>query len=96
MRRSNLEQYNMTGFFLYEGQYVPAGRAYLALPKTTSGTQNAAQRRIRFVINEPQTPTDIDSVSGNLSPVTEKFIENGQLYIRRGDNVYTIQGARVK
>ena len=25
-----------------------------------------------------------------------KFIENGQLYIRRGEAVYTIQGVRVK
>lgn len=85
--------YDMTGFFLYEGQYVPAGKAYLPLAKTGP---SSAPRKVRFVINNEQTTTDIEEVMGYGLPVTEKYIENGQLFIRRGEAVYTIEGVRVK
>ena len=85
--------YDMTGFFLYEGQYVPAGKAYLPLAKTGP---SSAPRKIRFVINNEQATTDIEEVMGYGLPVTEKYIENGQLFIRRGEAVYTIEGVRVK
>ena len=85
--------YDMTGFFLYEGQYIPAGKAYLPLAKTGP---SSAPRKIRFVINNEQTATDIEEVMGYGLPVTEKYIENGQLFIRRGEAVYTIEGVRVK
>ena len=81
----------MTGFFLYTGQYVPAGKAYLALPKQQQGA-GAPERRLRFVINET---TSIVGAEAENAKIT-KFVENGQLFIRRGDTVYTIQGIRVK
>ena len=88
------EAYSMTGFFLYTGQYVPAGKAYLALPKQQQGA-GAPERRLRFVISEEQTTTAIVGAEAENAKIT-KFVENGQLFIRRGDTVYTIQGTRVK
>lgn len=89
------EAYSLTGFFLYTGQYVPAGKAYLALPKATPGAGSTTDRRLRFVINDSQVTTAITSAEAENANIT-KFVENGQLFIRRGDTVYTIQGLRVK
>jgi hypothetical protein len=89
--------YDFTGFFLYEGQYVPANRAYLPLDKA-SGPNNApagAARRVRFVINEEQVATGVENAKAD-SMETVKFFENGQLFIRRGEAVYNLQGVRVK
>jgi len=38
----------------------------------------------------------IDSVTGNPSPLTHKFLRNGQLLILRGDKIYTLQGQKVR
>ena len=85
--------YDMTGFFLYEGQYVPAGKAYLPLDKI-SGPNNAP-RHVRFVINDTQNATGVEN-NGTQAVEAVKFIENGQLFIRRGEAVYNVQGVRVK
>ena len=87
------ESFSMTGFFLYEGQYVPAGKAYLALPKQSQ--PSGAPRRVRFVLNNEQVATGVDNVQGDNVQSTKVLI-GGQLYILRGDAVYTIQGVRVK
>ena len=89
------ELYSLTGFFLYTGQYVPAGKAYLALPKATPGAGSTTDRGLRFVINDTEQTTAITGVETENTKIT-KFVENGQLFIRRGDTVYTIQGTRVK
>lgn len=88
LRRSDL--FDQTAFFLYEGQYVPAGKAYLPLPKQSGAA--GASRRVRFVFD---TATSLDENATDAAKVT-KFIENGQLFIRRGDKVYTIQGVPVE
>ena len=87
LRRS--DQFGMSGFFLYTGQYIPAGKAYLPVPK--DGGTPAPSRRIRFVYD---TATAIDNSAEAVHAT--KFIEDGQLFIRRGDAVYTIQGIRVE
>ena len=84
--------FQITGFYLYSGQYIAAGKAYLPLPKAAP---SSAPRRIRFVFREEQGTTGFDPTNAEAVPTT-KFIENGQLYIRRGNAVYTIQGVRVK
>lgn len=87
LRRSDL--FETSGFFLYTGQFIPAGKAYLPVPKEDATP--APSRRIRFVYD---TTTAIDN---NAEAVrAAKFIEDGQFFIRRGDAVYTIQGVRVK
>jgi len=87
------ELFSMTGFFLYSGQYIAAGKAYLPLPK--DGPAPAPNRKIRFVINENQVATGLENTQ-DCSISTQKVLENGQILIRRGDAVYTIQGVRVK
>lgn len=84
--------FQITGFYLYSGQYIAAGKAYLPLPKAEP---SSAPRRIRFVFREEQGTTGFDPTNAEAVPTT-KFIENGQLCIRRGNAVYTIQGVRVK
>ena len=83
------EMFNTSGFFLYSGQYIPAGKAYLPIPK--EGASPAPSRRISFVYD---TATAVDNNAEAI--VVTKFIENGQLFIRRGDTIYTIQGVLVK
>ena len=41
-------------------------------------------------------PQDIDHITNEPSPITTKVIKNGQIYILRGDKVYTIDGREVK
>lgn len=86
------EAYAMSGFFLYSGQYIPAGKAYLKLSKASN--QSGAPRRVRFVMEETDTATGMENAMDAVQ--AGKYLENGQLFIRRGDAVYTIQGARVK
>lgn len=88
------EIFQLTGFYLYSGQYIAAGKAYLPLPKDPGGA-GLPQRKIRFVFHNEQTTTGIENADAETVQAT-KFMENGQLFIRRGDAVYTIQGARVK
>lgn len=89
LRRSDL--FGMSGFFLYTGQFIPAGKAYLPVPKEDATP--APSRRIRFVYD---TTTALDNVESSAMLGGQKILRNGQLLIRRGDAVYTIQGVRVE
>lgn len=68
---------------------IPAGKAYL--PVTASGP-NPAPKHIRMVINQEQGVENVvvESVKA------EKFVEDGQILIRRGNEVYNLQGQIVK
>lgn len=83
-----------SAFYQYYGTTVAAHKAYLALPKAGGGS-GLPQRKIRFVFHNEQTTTGIENADAEALQTT-KFMENGQLFIRRGDAVYTIQGARVQ
>ena len=75
-----------TAFYEYTGSEIPAHKAYLNFPASTPAPQ-----RIRMVINQEQA---IENVT--LENVkAEKFVENGQIYIRRGNEVYNLQGQKV-
>ena len=87
LRRSDL--FATSGFFLYTGQYIPAGKAYLPIPK--EGAAPSPSRRVRFVFD---STTSVENTADAVRAT--KFIEDGQLFIRRGDVVYTIQGTPVK
>ena len=90
LRRSDL--YEMSGFFLYTGQYIPAGKAYLKLAKDPAVP--ASSRRVRFVFDQENTATGVDNAE-NVVKVS-KCIENGQLYIIRDGIRYTATGLRVE
>ena len=88
LRRTEL--FGTTAFCLYSGQYIPAGKAYLALPKLNNTSDT--QRKVRFVFN---TATGIEDTNAN-EVIIEKFIQDGQIFIRRGEAIYNIQGVRVQ
>ena len=69
--------------------FIPAGKAYL--PVTVSGPI-PAPKRISMRFNEP---TAISNVTVE-SVKAEKFVENGEILIRRGNEVYNLQGQIVK
>lgn len=56
------------------------------------GAEYPAPQRIRMVFNEEQA---IDNVTLE-SVKAEKFVENGQIFIRRGNEVFNLQGQIVK
>lgn len=77
-----------TAFYQYTGSDMPANKAYLQI----STTPSSAPKRISMRFNQP---TAIENVE--LEAVkAEKFIENGQVLIKRGENVYNVQGQIVK
>lgn len=96
MPSSALDPSNYSNVFVLKGEalyeYVgttalAANKAYLQLP---SGS--AAPQRIRMVINEV---TAVENVAVE-SVKAEKFVENGEILIRRGNEVYNLQGQIVK
>lgn len=80
-----------TFFQLYEGTYIPAGKAYLELPKGSLSL--APTRPIRIVLKE-NTTTGLE-YTGHSSEWKKEF-RNGQLYIICGEAIYTVEGSRVK
>lgn len=67
---------------------IPAGKAYL--PVTVSGS-NPAPKHIVMRFNNT---TAVDNVEAGAEAV--KFVEDGQILIRRGNEVYNLQGQIVK
>ena len=77
----------LKGDALYEyvGSDMPANKAYLEI----SGS--SAPKRISLRFNEEQ---GIEDVKTDVK--AEKFVENGQIFIRRGNEVFNLQGQIVK
>ncbi len=68
---------------------LAANKAYIQLP--AAGPNNAPKRiTMRF-----NGTTAVDNVEAE-SVKAEKFVEDGQVYIRRGNEVYNLQGQLVK
>ena len=67
---------------------VPAGKAYLIY---TAGGANPAPRRIVMRFNTTTAVENVEAVEKGV-----KFMENGEIFIRRGENVYNAQGQMVK
>ena len=77
--------------YQYTGSDMPANKAYLPLP----GGASSAPKHIRMVINETEQTEAIDNVEAEAVKA-EKFVEDGQIYIRRGNEVFNLQGQIVK
>ena len=92
MRYSEL--FGITGFFLYTGQYIPAGKAYLPVPKDPGAAP--ASRRVRFVFNNENVATGVEQEANMPTAVCQKVIENGRLIIIRNGIRYTAEGLRVE
>ena len=80
-----------TMFYQYTGTEMPAFKAYLDF----SQMNNNAPQRIRMVIAQEEQTEAIESVEA-ASVKAVKFVENGEILIRRGENVYNLQGQIVK
>jgi len=76
--------------YLYEGAEMKANKAYLKLD--AAATPYGAPKRMKMVFAEPQ---DIENVEFEAVKAV-KFIENGQVLIKRGEKVYNVQGQIVK
>ena len=77
-------------FLEYVGTNALAdNKAYIQLP---SAGPNNAPKRITMRFNGT---TAVDNVEAE-SVKAEKFVENGQVYIRRGNEVYNLQGQIIK
>lgn len=74
--------------YLYTGETMKANKAYLPIYKGSGD----APKRIQMVIAETQ---DIENVEFEAVKAV-KFIENGQVLIKRGEKVYNVQGQIVK
>ena len=72
----------------YTGKQMKANKAYLQLP---AAGPYGAPKRIQMVFDETQA---VDNVETTIEAV--KFMENGQIFIRRGENIYNVQGQIVK
>ena len=72
--------------YKYEGANMKANKAYLDLGGAP------APKRIKMVFAETQ---DIENVEFEAVKAV-KFIENGQVLIKRGENIYNVQGQIVK
>ena len=68
---------------------IPAGKAYL--PISVGGGPNPAPKHIVMRFNNT---TAVDNVEVEVK--AEKFVEGGQIYIRRGNEVFNLQGQIVK
>ena len=79
--------YCLKGDALYEytGATMPANKAYLQVGGSS------APRRISLQVNAEQ---GVENVKADLK--AEKFVENGQILIKRGENVFNLQGQIVK
>ena len=69
---------------------LAANKAYIQLPEAS--VANGAPARISFRFNGT---TAVENVEAEAVKA-EKFIENGQVFIRRGNEVYNLQGQIVK
>lgn len=74
--------------YLYEGTDFPANKAFLKIAQSAT----PSPRRIRLVFDQA---TAIDNISAD-NVKAEKVVENGQILIRRGNEVYNLQGQIVK
>ena len=75
--------------WVYDGEQFADNKAFLILPNDNQGN---APKRIRLVFEETQ---DVENVEFEAVKA-QKFIENGQIFIIRGEKVYNVQGQIVK
>ena len=75
--------------WVYDGEQFAENKAFLILPNDNQGN---APKRIRLVFEETQ---DVENVEFEAVKA-QKFIENGQIFIIRGEKVYNVQGQIVK
>lgn len=46
--------------------------------------------------NAPESTEAIDQITNDQSPITNKILQNGRIFILRGDKIYTVTGQEIK
>ena len=96
LRPTSAYSYPMENVYVLKGEafleYIgttalKANKAFIQLPQSVA----SAPKRIRMVVNQA---TGVENATVEVK--AEKFIENGQVLIRRGNEVYNLQGQIVK
>jgi hypothetical protein len=75
--------------WIYDGTDFKANKAFLPI------AGQGAPQRLRMVFHAAEEAQGIENVELEAAKA-EKFYENGQLFIRRGNEVYNVQGQLVK
>ena len=75
----------------YTGNQMKANKAYL---KLSAAGPYGAPKRVQMVVTETEETQAVENVETTIETV--KFMENGQIFIRRGENIYNVQGQIVK
>ena len=106
---NSMQTGSVTGAYMLDADYGSGG-AWLRLDNAStsrailpfecyiraSETITGKYKVIRHGMNIDNTTTDFFPVTDNPSSVTEKVLIGNQIYILRGDRLYTIQGTLVK
>ena len=79
-----------------DGTSMRGFRAYFILHRDYIPASHAPRGSNARIVMRENTTTDVETVTGNPSPVTEKVIENGVLYIIMNGVKYNAQGQVVK
>lgn len=79
--------------WIYEGDEFKPGKAFL--PADAITIPSAAPKRISMVFGATDEATAVENVEIETIEA-QKFIENGQVLIKRGENIYNAQGQIVK
>lgn len=74
--------------YQYTGSSFPTNKAFLEIPVGPT----PAPRRVSIRVNN--APTAVENVEAGVK--VEKVMENGQIFILRGENVYNLQGQLVR
>ena len=92
----NEAEYGPGNLTVDAGDYAYAGAVgtWTGNTSTLTFTASLAQVRATQIVVTLAKTTDVENVTVGETPV--KVIENGQLMIMRGENIYTILGAQVK
>ena len=69
---------------------------YWDLANTTTTNGMIWIDKVEFLSEKENPTTGIEERNTDMQSATVKFIRNGQLFIRRGNELYNAQGARVK
>lgn len=78
----------VSALYQYTGANIPAGKAYLPV----AAGPYPAPKHITLRFNGTNAINNVEAESVKA----EKFVENGQIYIRRGNEVFNLQGQIVK
>lgn len=79
-----------------DGTSMRGFRAYFIIDRQVITPSMAPRNSRARIVEHTDTTTDMETVTGNPSPVTQKLIENGQLIIIKNGVRYNAQGQLIK